>query len=721
MGRRSPRRFRTGSVTAVERSRLRLPGRWRCSFRRRAHRGSRRSRRACGRRSSRICGRATPSPMSPPPPKRCCWRSLASAAALRFAISPWTSSRSRRPRSTRVSSEGTEALAILCVRGHPLSAKAIASIGSGLASKAVPLRRGSAYALSRCAGPSAERLAGSERGTLIERLSAMVTSTEPGEALAAWRALEALGEPPASVPASILGREPPGWQEEVAAVRALGASAVGRKELAQRLAGLTPWDLEGPRIPRAGGGGTRHATRDGRIARAARLVVAPGRPRRRRPRRDHGRAPQEGDRARALRADGARRFAHRTARSRAYLCRWCFPGCPSTTGPCSRWMPCSRAVRRCPGESRIDQILAAAASAIDGARRRGCARRPGGSRRRPRQRPAPKRDELRRRRPGFRGCRCDSGRVPSIRASATPDAVPALQGALARLTNDAAVEARIEVVRALGALARRQRHQGRRPAGASALARRHRGPRHRFQPGRPRRRPLGALRLGGSRHPPSMPRRRTNPAAGFSQRVHDAAAQGADANGLVLPHVGRRRHDSTSPAHPPRSPRPVSSVLAGNGYIVDGLTFHRIVPAFVVQGGDPRGDGYGGPGYVMPCEWSNLRYERGTVGHRPRGQGHRRLADLHQPRRAAPSRRTLPGDRARGRRHGCRRLAAAARSESSRSRSATSSAANALDVDRVEVLERLELGHAGMGHHPCGRGSIARGWSASAGWGSPHR
>ena len=53
--------------------------------------------------------------------------------------------------------------------------------------------------------------------------------------------------------------------------------------------------------------------------------------------------------------------------------------------------------------------------------------------------------------------------------------------------------------------------------------------------------------------------------------------------------------------------------LAETDYF-DDLSFHRIVPGFVVQGGDPRGDGYGGPGWLVPCEWSNLRYERGSVG-----------------------------------------------------------------------------------------------------------
>jgi cyclophilin family peptidyl-prolyl cis-trans isomerase/HEAT repeat protein len=46
----------------------------------------------------------------------------------------------------------------------------------------------------------------------------------------------------------------------------------------------------------------------------------------------------------------------------------------------------------------------------------------------------------------------------------------------------------------------------------------------------------------------------------------------------------------------------------------DGLSFHRVVPDFVVQGGDPRGDGSGGPGFTIRDEIGRLRYRRGVVG-----------------------------------------------------------------------------------------------------------
>jgi cyclophilin family peptidyl-prolyl cis-trans isomerase len=53
--------------------------------------------------------------------------------------------------------------------------------------------------------------------------------------------------------------------------------------------------------------------------------------------------------------------------------------------------------------------------------------------------------------------------------------------------------------------------------------------------------------------------------------------------------------------------------LAGQGFY-DGTVFHRVVPDFVVQGGDPRGDGSGGPGWSIRDELNPLRYERGVVG-----------------------------------------------------------------------------------------------------------
>jgi cyclophilin family peptidyl-prolyl cis-trans isomerase/HEAT repeat protein len=53
--------------------------------------------------------------------------------------------------------------------------------------------------------------------------------------------------------------------------------------------------------------------------------------------------------------------------------------------------------------------------------------------------------------------------------------------------------------------------------------------------------------------------------------------------------------------------------LAQKGYF-DNITFHRVIPNFVVQGGDPRGDGNGGPGYQIRCEINEVPYERGAVG-----------------------------------------------------------------------------------------------------------
>jgi len=66
---------------------------------------------------------------------------------------------------------------------------------------------------------------------------------------------------------------------------------------------------------------------------------------------------------------------------------------------------------------------------------------------------------------------------------------------------------------------------------------------------------------------------------------------------------------------PARAPRTVENFarLARSGYF-NGLNFHRVVPNFVIQDGCPRGDGWGGPGYAIPCEYNDRSYETGTVG-----------------------------------------------------------------------------------------------------------
>jgi peptidyl-prolyl cis-trans isomerase B (cyclophilin B) len=63
------------------------------------------------------------------------------------------------------------------------------------------------------------------------------------------------------------------------------------------------------------------------------------------------------------------------------------------------------------------------------------------------------------------------------------------------------------------------------------------------------------------------------------------------------------------------NPKTASSFahLAREGFY-DGLSFHRIVPGFVVQGGDPEGTGEGGPGYsVVEAPPQSTKYERGVV------------------------------------------------------------------------------------------------------------
>ena len=66
--------------------------------------------------------------------------------------------------------------------------------------------------------------------------------------------------------------------------------------------------------------------------------------------------------------------------------------------------------------------------------------------------------------------------------------------------------------------------------------------------------------------------------------------------------------------YPEDAPKTVENfvTLAKKGFY-DNLTFHRVVPDFVVQGGCPKGDGTGGPGHTIKAEFNKQKHVRGTL------------------------------------------------------------------------------------------------------------
>ena len=72
--------------------------------------------------------------------------------------------------------------------------------------------------------------------------------------------------------------------------------------------------------------------------------------------------------------------------------------------------------------------------------------------------------------------------------------------------------------------------------------------------------------------------------------------------------------------------------LANSGFY-NGLKFHRVIPNFMIQGGDPKGTGTGGPGYTIKCEINSHKHGAGalSMAHAGKDTGGSQFFITHSP------------------------------------------------------------------------------------------
>lgn len=117
---------------------------------------------------------------------------------------------------------------------------------------------------------------------------------------------------------------------------------------------------------------------------------------------------------------------------------------------------------------------------------------------------------------------------------------------------------------------------------------------------------------------------KVNGAGDFSSEIGTVQSRNTDADyARALSRIGRNvralvttsKGSFTIELLPDAAPLTVDNFvqLARREYF-HNVTIHRVVPNFVIQDGDPRGDGNGGPGYQIRCEINQMLYDRATVG-----------------------------------------------------------------------------------------------------------
>ena len=84
--------------------------------------------------------------------------------------------------------------------------------------------------------------------------------------------------------------------------------------------------------------------------------------------------------------------------------------------------------------------------------------------------------------------------------------------------------------------------------------------------------------------------------------------------------------------------------LTNKGFY-DGLTFHRVIPDFVIQGGCPQGNGTGGPGYTIKCEINQNKHLAGSLSmaHAGRDTGGSQFFICHSPQSHLDGKHTVFG------------------------------------------------------------------------------
>lgn len=562
----------------------------------------------------------------------------------------------------------TRAVGVMCSRGFVIEAELARTLTDALESDARAVAEGSLYALSRCARSSGELLAESRESlALAKRLEPFVRDAaaveEPTLARLAWRVFAAIGELPDPIPQAALAARPSlAWTVEVEAARALGASEAGRQRIRERLRGIPLENFAGPRqhvllaalqSMRGGIAGDARST-DAELTGIGQRL-------------GEGRRSDD-PRLRKLAALGSceLRLLQVIRTGKPEDLRGCEAqaGAPAIDPLPANWLAnleveaLLRATPATGAEGRTRDNLGTAAvdegaaligagegatedRSVEAARRAHMASLLTMARDQDAARATPAlaalaevddpavlpvlRAALTRDDPGVLAAATTAIAVRSVDASKRDlEVVPLLEDLIRERRDAGSVEARLAAVEALGTLARSAvsvvtpegvpgAEVGESPWLARTVV-----PLASDPSVAVRRRAREAL-LGHDdlvRAFDELEARGPSGAPIFGERLaadlEALLAEDTGAKGLrVTTSAGAFTIDFAGVASPINQANLAALAQAG---FYEGLGFHRVVPGFVVQGGDPRGDGYGGPGYLVPCEWSNLRYVRGTVG-----------------------------------------------------------------------------------------------------------